>query len=157
MEIRTVGPAHAEALARFFEALKAHGMNQHFHPHPLTSDAAREKAAYSGKDSYFILLERGEILAYAMLRGWDEGYEVPSLGVAIHPDVQNLGFGRLMMDFLRAVALRRGAKKIRLRVYPDHQAAVALYRSLGYEMTREKDGPYLLGYLDLDRRQASGQ
>ena len=55
------------------------------------------------------------------------------------------------MDFLRLAAWRRGAKKIRLRVYPDNTAAVNLYRKLGYELTPEKDGPYLVGFLKLER------
>jgi [ribosomal protein S18]-alanine N-acetyltransferase len=152
MEIRVVGPTHADALARFFQKVKARGLEKHFHPHPLTNEAARQRAAYGGSDAYFVLIEKDEVLGYAMLRGWDEGFQIPSLGIAIHPDFQSLGLGRLMMDFLRVVAVQRGAKKIRLRVCPDNQRAVKLYHSLGYQMTPESDGPYLLGYLDLDHR-----
>ena len=60
-------------------------MDKFFHPHPFTTEAARERAAYTGKDLYYVVIEGDEILGYGMLRGWDEGYEVPSLGIVIHP------------------------------------------------------------------------
>src|SRR5712691_6841309 len=68
------------------------------------------------RDLYFLLLEEQRALGYGMLRGWDEGYAIPSLGVVIHPEAQGHGLGRLMMEFLRIAAIRRGAEKIRLRV-----------------------------------------
>ena len=152
IEIHVVGPAHVDVLAHFFEVLQTRGVDKHFHPHPLTAEAARERATYVGKDLYFVLLERNEVLGYAMLRGWDEGYEIPSLGIAIHPDAQGQGLGRLMIDFLRMAALRRGASKIRLRVCPNNQAAVALYHAAGYKLAREAHGQYLVGFLELNRR-----
>jgi ribosomal-protein-alanine N-acetyltransferase len=149
IEIQSVQPAHGEALAKFFEVLQAHGIEKQFHPHPLTAEVARDRANYCGNDLYFVLLEENDVKGYGMLRGWDEGYDVPSLGIAIHPDMHGEGLGRLLMDFLRIAALRRGAKKIRLRVYRDNTAAVALYRSLGYELTEDRDARYLLGFLAL--------
>lgn len=151
MEIRQVKPQDADALARFFKLLKARGVDKFFHPHPFTPELANERASYRGKDLYFILFEDSEVLGYGMLRGWDEGYEIPSLGIVIHPDAQGQGKGRLLMNTLRAAAQQRGAKKIRLRVYPENLSAVNLYRSLGYDFVQEKSGPYLVGFLDLVR------
>jgi ribosomal-protein-alanine N-acetyltransferase len=157
LEIRQVGPADADLLAQFFELLKARGIEQTFHPHSLTADAARERANYCGNDLYVVLCGADGVLGYGMLRGWDEGHVIPSLGIAIHPDAQDQGLGHLLMDFLRAAAKRRGANKIRLRVAPDNKRAVSLYRSLGYEMAPEESSPYLIGFLDLsasDRKSA---
>jgi acetyltransferase-like isoleucine patch superfamily enzyme len=36
-----------------------------------------------------------------MLRGWDEGCEVPSLGIAVRTSAQGRGLGRLMMAHLQ--------------------------------------------------------
>jgi len=155
IEIRRVRSEDAGRLARFFETLEARGVGRLFHPHPLSAESARQLAAYAGKDLYFILLETDDVLGYGMLRGWDEGYDIPSLGMAIHPDAQGQGLGRLLMSFLHVAALRRGASTVRLRVAPINTAAARLYRSLGYELTPEKDGPYLVGLLPLrgPRRQ----
>jgi ribosomal protein S18 acetylase RimI-like enzyme len=150
MEVHALCPAHADALARFFEVLKAHGIDKTFHPHPFTAEAARDRANYAGQDLYFVLLKGSDVMGYAMLRGWDEGYEVPSLGIALHPDAQGQGLGRLLMEFLHVASLQRGAKTIRLRVYRDNKSAITLYRSLGYKLTQDRDCRYLLGLLDLN-------
>lgn len=149
MEIRQVMPQDSDALARFFKLLKTRGIEKFFNPHPLTAELANELANYQGKDLYLILLEDGEVLGYGMLRGWEEGYEIPSLGIVIHPDAQRQGKGRLLMNYLRAAAQQRGVLRIRLRVHPYNHLAVNLYQSLGYNLVHEKDGPYLIGVLDI--------
>lgn len=152
IEIQEIGPDVEEVLTRFFRFLKLHGIERFFQPHPLSDEAAHERARYSGRDYYCIILNGDEVLGYGMLRGWDEGYEVPSLGIVIHPDAQGQGLGRLLMNFLHKEAQNRGAKRIRLRVNPENTAAVKLYRKMEYKLTPEKDSPYLLGYLDLDSK-----
>jgi ribosomal protein S18 acetylase RimI-like enzyme len=149
MEIHLLRPGHAVALGRFFEELKEHGVDKVFHPHPLTADAALELANHRGKDLYFVLLDGEDVIGYALLRGWDAGYDVPSLGIAIHPDMEGQGLARLLMHFLRHVAVRRGAKKILLRVHRTNKRAIGLYRSLGYTLTDDDDQRYQLGILNL--------
>jgi ribosomal-protein-alanine N-acetyltransferase len=153
LEICPVAFSHVDALTRFFALLTKRGVDKVFHPHPFTVEAARERASYKGNDLYFVVLELGEVLGYGMLRGWDEGYQVPSLGIAIHPDFQGQGLGRLLMQFLCVMAARRGAEKIRLRVSEKNYAAVKLYRSLGFEFAPQEDGRDLIGFLALDRDQ----
>jgi ribosomal protein S18 acetylase RimI-like enzyme len=149
MEIHLLRPRHAVALGRFFEELKGHGADRFFYPHPLTADAALELANHRGKDLYFVLLDGEDVIGYALLRGWEEGYDVPSLGMAIRPDMEGRGLARLLMDFLRHVAVRRGAKKIRLRVHRTNERSIGLYRSLGYTLTDDDDQRYKLGILNL--------
>ena len=149
IDVLQVDATHAHALCRFFELLQVRGVEKYFHPHPLTAQSACERAQYLGKDVYLILFSAGEILGYGMLRGWDEGYAIPSLGVVVHPDLQGQGLGRRLMENLQTVAMERGASKIRLRVSPENHGAVKLYRSLGYDLHPDEDSPYLLGYLDL--------
>ena len=150
IEIRKIVSADAAALTRFFKVLIVNGIDAHFHPHPLTSQAAQERASYTGQDLYFAILEDGEVLGYGMLRGWDAGYKIPSLGIAIHPNVQGQGFGRLLMNFLHVVAMRRGAKQVRLHVHSENHLARKLYQSLGYQFSLEYDSANLIGVLSLD-------
>ncbi len=141
-------PAHTDALGHFFERLRAHEIDKFFHPHPLTREEAPKRAAYGGADFYCVLVQATDIIGYGMLRGWDEGYEVPSLGIVIDPSSQGRGYGRLLMEFLHATARQRGARRIRLKVYADNLKAVSLYRSLGYDFQGEERGQ-LVGYLEL--------
>jgi ribosomal-protein-alanine N-acetyltransferase len=149
LELRRPGPGLEEALARFFAHLRETGEEARFHPHPMTPDAARERCAYQGADVYCVALAAGVVLGYGMLRGWDEGYDVPSLGIAVHADARGIGLGRALMLYLHAEAARRGAERIRLKVYPDNAVAVDLYRSLGYEFAPGLERGQLVGYKPL--------
>ena len=74
----------------------------------------------------------GQVVAFGMLRGWHEGYETPSLGIAVRVDAEGRGYGRAMMRELERAARARGAKQIRLRVHPKNARARRLYESCGY-------------------------
>jgi ribosomal-protein-alanine N-acetyltransferase len=132
LEFRRLAPQYVKLLADFFYALRSSGAEKFFHPHPLTRHEAVMKCKYEGKDLYYILVGGVTILGYGMLRGWDEGYQIPSLGIAIHPDFRDRGFARVLMHNLHAAALWRGAMTIRLKVHRGNTAAKRLYESLGY-------------------------
>lgn len=135
-------------LTAFFRELDAAGYQVWFHPHPLTLEAAFMLARYKGGDYYAVLADDAEILAYGMLRGWDEGYAIPSLGIATSPRHTGRGLGRLMMDHLHEVARERGASQVRLTVNKENNVAERLYRKLGYDF-EELDDQHLVGRLSL--------
>lgn len=152
LEILRPAPPLQAPLAAFFAHLRATGEDRRFHPHPFTDEAARERCAYAGGDVYCVAAAGDRVLGYGMLRGWDQGYQVPSLGIAIHAEARGIGLGRALMLYLHAEAKRRGAPRIRLKVYPDNAAAVALYRSLGYVYQPDLEQGQLVGYKDLPHR-----
>ena len=152
LEFRRVGPDLERALADFFEHLRSTGEEARFHPHPFTPEAARERAVYAGRDVYCVATADGVVLAYGMLRGWDRGFAIPSLGIATHAAARGTGLGRALMLYLHAEARRRGARQIRLKVYPDNRAAVELYRTLGYVFAEEREQGQLVGLKDLAGR-----
>ena len=141
-------PKHGPSLANLFERLRQNGEENFFHPHPLTSGEAAARANHSGRDFYCVMVLDNHVIGYGMLRGWDEGYAIPSLGIAIDPEVRGRGYSRVLMNFLRDVAKQRGAERIRLKVDPQNQSAAELYRSLGYVLEPQPDGQ-LIGFLEL--------
>jgi ribosomal protein S18 acetylase RimI-like enzyme len=148
LEIRTISPEWECPLAEFFSSL--HGSaEQYFHPHPFTDEYAHQLAQYSGTDSYYLVVDGRGILAYGMLRGWDDGYEIPSLGIVVHPDHRGNRLGELLMLFLHAVARHRGAKAVRLKVYRENTTARDLYLRLGYTFDEESLGEQMIGKLTL--------
>jgi len=149
LEIRRIDAPMEGALADFFETLERAGDYSVFHPHPLTAQQAGVIAHRIGQDLYYAATADGEILGYGMLRGWDEGYAVPSLGLAVAPHCRGRGLGRLLMDFLHEAARIRGASQVRLKVYAHNARAVALYRRLGYRFSDAGAG-WLLGVLALE-------
>lgn len=148
LEYTLVSPSWAEKLAQFFNALVVNKDDLYFHPHPLTYEMAKKIAIYEGDDLYYLQIKDNEIAGYAMLRGWDEGYTIPSLGIAIHPNFRNQGLSIEFMEFLHNQARAKGATKVRLKVYSNNTVARQLYESLGYSFTDEENGQ-LIGYYEL--------
>jgi ribosomal protein S18 acetylase RimI-like enzyme len=151
-QFRLIGSGDEELAADIFTELDA----TFFEPHPFTRDEAHRLARKSGRDAYALLVEDGRAIAYGVLRGWDEGYVVPSLGIAVRTSAQGHGAGRLMMEHLHAEAKRRGASVVRLRVHPDNVGARRLYESLGYAYAGEDRGELLM-LLDLERGTGHGR
>lgn len=120
-------------------------------PYELTDDEAARVSEYAGCDLYYLVTEdyRVNALAYGFLRGWDDGYKIPSLGIYIHPDERGNGLGQLLMQFLHAAARRKGARKVMLKMDPDNGVALKLYLSLGYEFSDEVNGR-IVGFVDLE-------
>jgi ribosomal protein S18 acetylase RimI-like enzyme len=128
VEFRVVGAGDAVLLAELFAEID----QTFFRPHPLDAEQATRIAAHQGLDTYAMLLDDERPVSYGMLRGWDEGYAVPSLGVAVRTSCQGQGFGRLTMSALHALARERGSDEVRLRVHPHNTRARRLYDSMGY-------------------------
>ena len=140
VQFRQVGPADASALACLFAQIDT----TYFRPHAMTANGARQIAARGGRDCYLIGVVQGTAVAYGMLRGWDEGYAIPSLGVAVRRDLVGRGLGRATMLALHEIARREGAHAIRLRVHPDNRRASSLYRSLGYRVAGWERGEIVM-------------
>ncbi len=148
LEYVAVSPFWAEKLAQFFKDIIANKDDLYFHPHPLTCEMAKEIAAYEGDDLYLLQIKDNEIAGYAMLRGWGEGFAIPSLGIAIHPNFRNRRLSKKFMKFLHNQAKAKGAAKVRLKVHLDNTGARHLYESLGYSFSDEENGQFI-GYCDL--------
>ena len=128
LQVRPVRPADAEILGTLVRLIDP----TYFRPHAMTALRAAQIAHLDGRDVYLLGFVEGEAVAYGMLRGWDEGYAVPSLGVGVRRGALRMGHGRAMMVALHDAARRGGARRVRLRVHPENIAAQALYRSFGY-------------------------
>ena len=106
LDIRPVESSDALRLGALFDALAAAGDERTFHPHSLTHDRAREICRRRSSDVYMVATTGGDLIGYGMLRGWEEGYEVPSLGIAVHPEHRHRGVGRALMSRLHEVGPR---------------------------------------------------
>lgn len=122
---------------------------KYFHPHVFNKETLINILEQTRKDLYYIIIFNNLIIGYGMLRGMDEGYEIPSLGIAIDKDYSGKGLGSLLMVFLETTAKLHKYTKMRLRVNKDNQKAISLYKKLGYNFT-VSDEENLLGIKDLN-------
>lgn len=137
-----------DVLADLFESLAAGPDASFFRPHPLTSQAAARIAAYDGHDFYGVATSAEILVGYGILRGWDEGYEVPSLGLAVTPVARRTGVAEWLLSALHDEARRRGATAVRLTVDVANLAAQRLYAKAGYRLVPYGAGR-LVGMLSL--------
>jgi ribosomal-protein-alanine N-acetyltransferase len=153
LEICRLGPGLEDPAYALLTQVAADPAGAFFTPHPFTRECLVALAAAPGRDLYYVLMAEGAALAYGLLRGWNEGYAVPSLGLAVAPSARGRGLGRLMMEFLHSAARQRGATRVRLRVRPDNATALALYRRCGYLFPEPADPVHglLTGSCDLSR------
>src|SRR5229473_4387252 len=100
LAIERLAANDAAALAAFFQVLAADAETvRFFHPHPLTAEFAHElcRRQSHARDRFYIARYRGQIAGYLMLRGWEEGFAVPSFGGCVHPVFRGRGLGQTLL------------------------------------------------------------
>ena len=132
LQFATVGSEHADALVALFERNTVPAVAVMFDPFPLTAARARRIALQPGRDCYYMATRGEGLLGFSMLRGFEEGYEIPSFGIFVDHESHGQGVGRRLTAWTIEQARRRGCPAVRLTVYADNAAARGLYASLGF-------------------------
>ncbi|MGH9392344.1 MAG: ribosomal protein S18-alanine N-acetyltransferase [Vicinamibacteria bacterium] len=98
---------------------------------------SRDSFLYEIRDnvcaSNFVLREpgaSGRIAAYACVWYIEEEAHINNL--AVHPEARRRGLGRRLMRAVLREAIRRGCRTALLQVRPSNEAAITLYRSVGF-------------------------
>jgi ribosomal protein S18 acetylase RimI-like enzyme len=101
-----------------------------------------DKILAGGGQIFFALLGEAVIGTCAALRIGGDGYELAKLAVA--PSAQNRGVGRLLCEAVIAMARREGAARVVLTSNHQLEAALRLYRALGFrDAPLPADNPYV--------------
>lgn len=151
--IRLIKPGDNKKLADLFSIISRDEIiKKFFHPHPLTKEHAEKicQEANKRKDLYFIAINNNEATGYAMLRGWDEGYDIPSFGICVHPSYQGRGTGKELTNYAIKLCKEKKSKKMMFKVYKDNLIACELYKKIGVDFKGEThDKKQWIGYLNL--------
>ena len=158
ISIRAIRKGDHKELQGFFEAVRSHGVDSYFHPHPFDGVTAEKIALHSGQDWYAAAWStcgtETVIIGYVILRGWDAGFSIPSFGICVHPEWQGFGIGKLLMQTAITVSRLRGSPAIRLKVYPDNEKAIALYSQTGFQFGDCLENEQLVGTLVLGGQES---
>jgi len=119
-------------LKEFFKTIKG---DKFFHPFPFTKKTI-DKILAADKDLYFYSWDKEKIVGMCMLRGFDEGYEIPSFGIIVHPDYRDKGIGSAGLDMATEVCERLKCKKIRLTVDEGNERAKRMYKKAGFKFNK---------------------
>lgn len=130
-------PQHIPLLNSLFDKIIDTGDFEYFHPHPFTIEQVEEICNYTGKDLYLASIDNGKISSYGLLRGWDEGFLAPSLGIYVEETYRGTGLSKKTMEELQDFAWKNGSKRIRLTVLTKNKKALALYQNMGYTLYKK--------------------
>lgn len=87
------------------------------------------------KDGYFGIIWKDRVIGLFLLRGWDDGYQIPSYGVVIDQMYNNRGLGQLTMEFSKAYCRLCACHQIMLKVHPQNKVAQHIYEKNGFVQT----------------------
>jgi ribosomal protein S18 acetylase RimI-like enzyme len=132
LTFRELGPHDAGSLGALFEANDIPGVVDHFDPFPLTHAIAAELTDPGRKDRFYGAFLEDRLVGFSMLRGWDEGYEVPSFGVLVDRVHYGSGIGSRLTDFTLEQARALSSPRVRLSVYGTNERAYAMYARKGF-------------------------
>lgn len=138
MFFRRLRSPDAEVLGSFFEENNTAETTRSFNPFPMTVESARELLAPGSRDLFFGAYQSGKLVAFSMLRGWDEGYAVPSFGIVTGQVVRNQGIGRRLTAWTIRWADAIGCSKVRLSVFENNPGAIYVYQQSGFEITERQ-------------------
>ena len=99
-------------------------------PGPMLDDYARRIAA----GEVWALEEAGQIVGMLVLEEAQAGFVLDN--IAVLPECQGKGYGRALLQFAEAEALRRRYREIHLYTHALMTENFALYRRIGYAETR---------------------
>ena len=152
--IKLTGPRDLDALAGLLARNDRPDVTRWFHPFPLDAASARSIAEHAGRDRYYLAESaEGRILGLSMLRGWDEGYEIPSHGMLVDAEHRGNGLGARLVEHAVEQARTLGSRVVRAKVAADNEPSLRAYRAAGFvETAREPRGaqpPYLILHREL--------
>lgn len=86
-------------------------------------------------DTFWGIYVNGKLAGFYMLRGFDEGYEIPSYGVWISKEFSGKGLSKLTLQHAISYCKLNQIKEIMLKVHPDNVIAKKIYEDFGFIKT----------------------
>ena len=135
--LKEIVPADITELTSFFNRNNTSSILQGFSAFPLKKETAILICSQNHLDKYYLYIEENIIKGFSMLRGWDEGYSIPSFGIFVDKDFQGLGLGSKILNLTLEKCRSLGCQKVRLSVFSSNKIAYKLYTNFGfYEIER---------------------
>jgi putative acetyltransferase len=133
MKVRAAKIEDCDAIARGMKVVVEEGRWLATEPGASVDDLAeRFRAAVEWEGQYLFVLEDDGNLVGSLGMHPSRAEGVLSLGMWILPEWRGRGGGRMLMEAALA-SVPPEAHKVELEVFPDNEAAISLYRSLGFE------------------------
>jgi len=124
---------------------------KYFTPFSFEEDSIKKIIDNAVSDKYFGIFINDELVGFYMLRGFDEGFEVPSYGVWISDKLSGLGLSKLTLQHAITFCKINSIRKIMLKVHPENIIAKSIYEAFGFKQEGFDDNnSNLVYYKSLD-------
>ena len=144
VEIKELQPEQVSTLSELI--LNApEDYSKYFVPFSFKEDSITKIINDAVNDKFFGIFITDDLAGFYMLRGFDEGYDVPSYGVWISDKYSGLGLSKLTLQHAITFCNLNGIKKIMLKVHPEHTIAKNIYENFGFEQDGfdDENGNYI--------------
>lgn len=150
VEIKEIQSEQASTLsALILNAPKDH--TKYFTPFSFEEDSIKKIINNAVNDKYFGIFINDDLAGFYMLRGFDQGYEVPSYGVWISDKFSGLGLSKLTLQHAITFCKINNIKKIMLKVHPENIIAKSIYEAFGFKQEGfDNNNSNLIYYKSLD-------
>jgi RimJ/RimL family protein N-acetyltransferase len=124
----------ARPLAEMLQSAPAE-YSQHFIPFAFDFGTISGMLASASADRYCGIFLDAELAGFYMLRGFDQGYAIPSYGVWIAPQHCGQGLAQLTLFHAFSFCRANGIRTLMLKVHPENSVAKKLYERNGFIRT----------------------
>lgn len=131
LEIRKLTVNQSEELANLLQSSEKE-YTQYFIPFTFEIETISGILSKAIKDQFYGIYLDNSLAGFYMLRGFDDGFEIPSYGVWIAKEFSAKGISKLTLHHAITFCKTNNIKKLMLKVHPDNLIAKKIYENFGF-------------------------
>lgn len=152
LSIRPLRIEDAPALSIWLQA-QPPAYARFFRPFGYDETAIADALTRQGQDVFMGLFWREQVVGFFMLRGWNEGYDVPAFGILIDEQYRGYGLEMAALDTAKVICRLRNVSRLMIKMHPDNISAKGVARKTGFVQTGvEAESGNLIYHYDIKPR-----
>ena len=106
--------------------------SKYFIPFSFDLQTIKDRMENLKQDSFWGIFINYKLVGFYLLRGFDEGYEIPSYGVWISKEFSGKGSSKLTLQHAISFCKLNHIGNLMLKVHPDNIIAKKIYERFGF-------------------------
>jgi RimJ/RimL family protein N-acetyltransferase len=145
--IRPLEPSDAVVISAFMRAQHAEYI-RFFYAFGSDEGSIVKILSASRMDVYSGVFWNRELIGVFMLRGWDDGYEIPSFGVVIDEKHRGKAFLNVTVETAKLICKLSGINRYMVKIHPDNVALRNVHKMGFYQTGVEESTGNVIFHLD---------
>ena len=131
LEIKRLTVDKSKELANLLQSSEKE-YSQYFIPFTFEIETISGILSKAIKDQFYGIYVDKNLVGFYMLRGFDDGFEIPSYGAWIAKKFSSKGISKLTLHHAITFCKTNNIKKLMLKVHPDNLIAKKIYEDFGF-------------------------